>query len=660
MRCQPLIAALVGTLMCAGVQAQGTAGPEDFFDLPLEDLLSIEVSSVSRKNEALGDTAAATFVVTGDSIRQRGITTIAEALRGVPGVHVGRINASQWAISIRGFSGRYTNKLLVLVDGRSVYVPSFSGVYWDELDTLLDDVDRIEVIRGPGGTLWGPNAVNGVINIITRSAAETQGSLLVAGAGNRERAGGSVRYGAKLGDRTFGRVYAKYTEHEGFENLLTNQDTNERWDNARVGFRVDSEPTDRDTWTLQGDSYDIKGRQQEGLIRTNTFLNDYEAQGGNLLSRWTRTLDENESFSVQAYFDHMNRNESLIKQRHNTFDLDFQHRRPLGARQELLWGLSYRHVRDDITSAGVLALDPSQRSVSHYGAFVQSEITLGETTRMIVGSKFDRNAFSGFEYQPNLRMVWQPNGQHTVWGSIARAVRTPSRAEQDGTFLLTPPTNTLFGDPDLGAVNLMAIEFGYRFTAGNGLSLDLTAFHNEYRDLIGTRLSLPPSRPPLLDLALGNNLKGQSDGFEAALSWQVMNRWRLSGNYTYIDLDVEPASGGQNETVFAGLPTDTAPHQLTIDSDLTLSDNWFLHVRGQYVDALPASIVPGSELAASLRPESYTGLDASLTWRQNDSLEVLFSGKNLLGNRFEFLGETFTPASDIGRMMYLQLRMRWQ
>ncbi len=639
-------------------QAQGRSGSEDFFDLPLEDLLSIEVSSVSRKKEALGDTAAATYVVTGDSIRQRGITTIAEALRGVPGVHVGRINAAQWAISIRGFSGRYTNKLLVLVDGRSVYVPSFSGVYWDELDTMLDDIDRIEVIRGPGGTLWGPNAVNGVINIITQSAAETQGTLLVAGAGNQQTAGGSLRLGSQLGDNTFGRVFAKYSEHEGFDNLLTNRDSSERWDHSRIGFRVDSQPNDRDSLTLQGDSYRIDGIQQVGILGVNVALGDYQAEGSNVLGRWTRSLDESDSVSVQAYVDYIRRRETFIDQRHTTVDLDFQHRKALSQRQDLLWGLSYRRVSDDISNGQRLRLEPGRKAVSHYGAFIQSDIALTDTTRLIIGSKFDRNAFTGFEYQPNLRMLWQPSDQHTLWGSLARAVRTPSRAEQDGRFALAFPLNALSGDPDIESENLAAVEFGYRFVADNGASLDLTLFRNDYSELVGSQVQLPPAQPPRLDLVFNNNLVAKSYGLEASVSWQVMQRWRLSGNYSYVDLEVEPANPHQQGLVFNGLQFGTAPHQLTVDSDLTLGDNWFLHLRGQYVDAIPGS--PTQTGLPTVDPDNYVGLDASLTWRHGESVEIMLAANNLLGSRLEYLGETLTPASDIGRMAYLQIRMLWQ
>ncbi|MFK7958664.1 MAG: TonB-dependent receptor plug domain-containing protein, partial [Lysobacterales bacterium] len=592
-----------------------------------------------------------------DSIRQRGITTVAEALRGVPGVHVGRINTGQWAVSIRGFSGRYTNKLLVLVDGRSVYVPSFSGVYWDELDTLLDDIDRIEVIRGPGGTLWGPNAVNGIVNIITRNAAETPDTLLVAGSGNQQPMVGNIRSGFALGSNTAGRVFAKVSEHDGFRNQLDQQDSNEQWDQTRLGFRLDSEPNQRDSLTLQGDTYRLDGQQQEGILGLDVSLGDYRASGSNLLGRWSRTLSDNQSYSLQAYFDHVSRRESFLQQRHDTIDLDFQHRVPLSETQDLLWGINYRRVSDRLYNGTQLLLTPERNTASHYGLFVQNEITLGASTRVILGSKFDQNAFTGFEYQPNLRVVWQPNDRHTVWASIARAVRTPSRIEQDARITLPQPVNALFGNPDIESENLASIEFGYRFSADNGFSLDVTAYKNEYRDIIGSELRFPPTQPPLLDIVFNNNLTSESHGVEAALSWQPSPRWRLNGNYTLVKLGVDLQNPNDAGLVFEGLQLRTPEHQFTLDSDWTISDNWFFHLRTQYVDGVPPS--QSLTAASSEKTESYVGVDASLSWRHSDRLELLLSAKNLLGTRLEFLGETLTPGSEIDRMGYLQLRFSW-
>ncbi|MCK5229802.1 MAG: TonB-dependent receptor, partial [Desulfobulbaceae bacterium] len=427
--------------------------PTDMTELSLEELMNIEITSVSKKPEKLADAAAAVFVVTREDIRRSGVTSIPEALRMAPGINVARIDSNKWAVTSRGFNGRFANKLLVLIDGRSVYTPSFSGVHWEVIDIFLEDVDRIEVIRGPGATLWGANAVNGVINIITKHAADTQGGLIAMGAGTEERGFGGVRYGTDMGETTYGRFYAKGFKRDEFVHNTTGDDAGDDWDMLRGGFRLDSLLYDRDSVTVQGDIYQGNMNQTLHLPTVsgpffNKIVEDKaEVEGWNLLTRWQHTLSPTSDFTLQVYYDRTNRDEFVYGEIRDTFDIDLQHQFAAYKRHEVIWGLGYRYTHDDFSDSEILRLDPDSRSDELFSAFVQDKITLMEDCLWLtIGSKFEHNDYTGYEIQPNARLFWAPHTDHKVWASVGRAVRTPSRMEDDIWFINTtfpsidPPT----------------------------------------------------------------------------------------------------------------------------------------------------------------------------------------------------------------------------
>ena len=439
-----LVSTLLSSILLANpVQASGSM--DNYLDLPLEDLLSMEVTSVSKKKQRLTEAAAAVFVITQEDIRRSGVTSIPEALRLAPGLQVAKIDANKWAISSRGFNTQFVNKLLVLIDGRSVYTPSYSGVYWDAQDTLLEDIDRIEVIRGPGATLWGANAVNGVINIITKQAGDTQGGLMVASAGNEEKVIAGLRYGAELNKNTHGRLYLKFNERDSSYAPGLDDEAGDDWKSLRGGFRIDSQPSDKDRWTVQGDVYEADENQTLNLWRdpsdpsnlnfapfyldANT-ADEIESSGWNLLTRWDHLLSNTSNITLQLYYDHTKRAENFLLQEQDTLDIDFQHQLEVFGNHDLVWGLGYRHIEDEFSNTYIVAFLPDSGSSDLFSAFLQDEIELlPDRLRLTLGSKFEQNDFTGFEVQPSARLIWLPTERSTLWGSVSRAVRTPSRLE---------------------------------------------------------------------------------------------------------------------------------------------------------------------------------------------------------------------------------------
>ena len=462
------------------IHAGVSSPPIDLTKLSLEELMDIEVTLVSRKKEKLFETAAAAFVLTQEDIRRSGVTSIAEALRLVPGMVVARIDANKWAVSARGFNGRFAQKLLVLIDGRSAYTPLFSGVFWEVQDVLLEDVERIEVIRGPGATLWGSNAVNGVINIATRSAQDSQGGMAVVGGGTEERAVGQLRYGGRLGEDAYYRVYGKYFDRDAFVDA-EGQDGADEWHMARGGLRLDWQADERNTLTTQGDIYGGGTGQRyrfAALEPPYQRVVDDETQraGGNILVRWEHLNSAKSDLALQVYYDRTEWDDVLMQEIRDTYDVDFQHRFALSARQEVVWGWGYRHTRDATRGGFEFSLEPARRGVNFFSFFAQDNIALTDRKlRLIAGGKFEYNDYTGFEYQPNARLLWTPQPEQTAWAAVSRAVRLPSRADDDVrlAFLTLPPgtilDNTLpamvvgMGDRQMKAEKLHAFEAGYRF-----------------------------------------------------------------------------------------------------------------------------------------------------------------------------------------------------
>jgi len=628
-----------------------------FAEMDLEQLMDINVTSVTGVKESWFQTPAALDVITSEDIRRSGHRSIPEALRLVPGLHVARINKANWAISARGFSSRFANKLQVLIDGRRLYDPLFSGVYWDVQDYVLEDIDRIEVVRGPGATLWGANAVNGVINVTTKSAAETQGLYLTGGGGNELQGFGAVRYGGKIDDDSHFRVYGKYRNFDESEDLAGGERPDD-WDMFQTGFRFDFNSTAETTLTIQGDAYHAP-RQGEGTQRasptghfaTTSLVGDGRITGGNVLMRLEHQISEDNNWRVQAYYDRTDRTGNTdFEYTRNSFDIDFRHHFLLGDRHEILWGMGYRHDRDDIENdPPFFVVDPGDRSMDTFSAFVQDTITLkeGEWFAMF-GSKFEENDFTGFEIQPNARLWWTPDDRQTIWGAISRPVRTPSRVEDDMSILFAfadtgllaggAPTGTLVpltltGDRSVESEELLSYELGYRVKLTEDFTLDAAGFYNKYDRLIF-----------LNDNNVFDNVgEAETYGVELAANWHVADNWRLQGSYSFLDVQADDG----NETAIEG---DSPENQFQLRSELDITDDLEFNGALYYVDTLPAQ-----------ETEEYVRLDLGLTWRPSPNLELALWGQNLLDPvHMEFDTESFLDSpSEIERSVYLQASFRF-
>jgi iron complex outermembrane receptor protein len=575
--------------------------------LSLEQLMDVEVTSVSRRPEKLSTTASAIQIITGDDIRRSGASSIPEALRLAPNLQVAQVSSSEWAVSARGFNNTLANKLLVLVDGRTIYTPLYAGVFWDVQNLPLDAVDRIEVVSGPGGTLWGANAVNGVINIITKPAEDTQGLLVEGGAGSELHGFGAVRYGRRSASGFAYRLYG-----HGFGRGSTVRadgiDPRDSWGMGQGGVRLDWNGGKADAFSVQSDYYD--GRPDaDGRGRT-------VARGGNALGRWTRTLSDESDLQLQVYYDRSWRDFGIgLTEDLTSYDLDGQHRFQLGRRQEVIWGLAARLMVDDTESDTSLAFLPANKTLQLYGGFVQDEIALsGDRLRLSLGSKFEHNSYTGFEVQPSVRLAWTPGSRHTVWGAVSRAVRTPSRIDRD-FFLFAAPSVPILAGGDIQSEKLIAYELGWRAQARPRLSLSVSTFYNDYDDLRTVEPGPPPAGIPF---TLGNGLRGHAYGAELATVYQVSDRLRLRGGYTFLKkkLSLKPGSADPNGGRGEG---NDPEHQFLIQSVADLPGRLELDAVFRFVDALPDPRVP-----------SYAELDLRLGWMATGHLELAVIGQSLL------------------------------
>lgn len=632
----------------SGGDADGTVDdPEGILNLDLEQLvktdvvvpsMDIEVTSVAKQESTVGRSPAAIFVVTNEMIRRSGATSIPEALRMVPGMDVARIEANTWAVTCRGFKSRFANKLLVLIDGRTVYTPEFSGVYWDIQDLLLEDVERIEVIRGPGSTLWGANAVNGVINIITKTAKQTQGALITAGGGGvQDRAINGVRYGGQIGEGLYWRAYGKQFERgPGYDPAGAHDD----WRMGRGGFRLDwqPDPCECNTLTVQGDYYG--GREGHKMPfpnrdppGTEVLIGNEHVSGANVLARWTHVVDDDSDWMLQSYFDRALRRGSVSFEQIDTFDVEWQHRFPLGQRQRIIWGLNFRQIHDSFRDdAFALSFDPLSRTMSLFGGFIQDEITLVEDRlSFTAGCKLEDHYFTGFNYQPSGRLLWTPDRKHSFWASVSRAVRTPSRFEHDG-FATDPPFPDYSGgfpptwiylrwdgNPDVSNEELMAYEIGYRAEVSKRFAFDLAVFYNAYENLKTKRRGTPLFEWPdrlIIPFNLVNEMPGETYGVEVVGHWTMSDTWRFTAWYSFLqmelnELDVTP------EYSEAG---DSPHNQARLQSSWDLPRDWQFDLALRYVDNLPSvQQVP-----------SYLSMDVRLAWVPSENFELALVGQNLL------------------------------
>jgi iron complex outermembrane recepter protein len=640
--------------------------PKDLTELDLEQLMKIEVTSVSKQAQPISQAAAAVFVISQEDIRRSGVTSIPEALRMAPGIQVARIDSHRWAISARGFNGEFANKLLVLMDGRTLYSPLYSGVFWDVQDTVLEDVDRIEVIRGPGTSLWGANAVNGVINIITKKAKDTQGLLAVAGAGTEERGFTTLRYGGSIGADTQYRLYGKHFERDNFSRM-NGSPGHDSWRNTSGGFRLDHEATSRDSIMVQGSHYkgSADSELREQLLVApfqQDLLSRVHFSGSHILSRWKHAFDDGSSFVVQSYYDRTEREGAVLSEHHDIFDVDAQHAFGWGQAQRIVWGGGYRAIHNRFTNSDQISLIPSTRFTSLFSGFIQDEITLvPDRLAFIGGTKLEHNDFIGFVVQPSGRVRWTPTDRLTFWGSVSRGVRTPSLSEDDirvrqQTFPGLPPTLVAgFGNRGFQGETVAAYELGSRWQAHEQFSIDVAAFFNRYDNLRsfeqGTPFLATNPAPPhvVVPFHVGNKLSAETYGVEVYSEWRPYDWWRLHATYTYLMIRMLP---GISTDPTGKTPEGESPrHQGSLRSLMKLPGNLELDLWGRYVDRLPAIAIPG-----------YFDLDVRLGWRPIESFDISVVGQNLVEpQRPEFLSTLGSQASSqqIQRGMYVKLTWRY-
>jgi iron complex outermembrane recepter protein len=632
----------------AGAQAEGGKASSDILNLDIEQLaktpvvvpsMDIAVTSVTKEVSTVGHSAAAIFVITPEMIRRSGATCIPEVLRMVPGMDVAQINSSTWAISCRGFNSAYANGLLVLIDGRSVYNPDFSGVYWYMQDVLLEDVERIEVIRGPGGTLWGSNAVNGVINIITKKAQDTQGAYAMAGGGSHQQLLDGARYGGKIGDDCSYRIYGKSFER-GPDFDPTGQ-VDDAWRQGRFGFRADWEPDcdKSNTFTILGDHF--VGSTDNSLIPTSPAIPSIQ-NGEDLLMRWRHVYDKDSDWSVQAYYDNYMQGNTLLTEQVRTYDVEFQYRFPVGDRHSITCGTGFRNVVSYLPGGDTFTTYfPTPYFTTNYtNQFVQDEIAIVEDRlTYTVGCKLEQNPYTGNEYQPTMRMIWTPDNHHSVWGAISRAVRIPSRSEEqvDVTLPAAFPGGypRVHGSNDLVSNVVLDYELGFREQANEQLSWDITAFYSVYDQLMSYQSGFPfgeavPPPPHLIFPSVRTNgVAGDTYGVELSGNYEVSERWRLYVQYTLFEMnlfaDPQPPTGVGFDPC----------NQIYLRSAWDLRDDLEFDLMSRYVDSLPGLGVP-----------SYITMDLRLAWRARKHLELAVVGQNLLQqDHWEFSGNT--PAAPV-------------
>src|SRR5688572_4196554 len=636
-----IIVATLGCLLllpCVGSTADAGASappPSNLGDLTIEDLMNVTVTSVAKKETPLQHSPAAIAVITSEDIRRIGATTIPEALRIVPGMNVARINANEWAVSSRGFNSQYANKLLVLVDGRSAYTPTFAGVYWHSLDLMLEDLDRIEVIRGPGGALWGANAVNGVINIISKSARDTQGFLANTAFGTDLQPLSSVRYGGQIGTNLYFRLYGQLLNHSSFE-MTDGSDAHDDWTSGRGGLRLDWHPTEHDHLLVDASLHLSRIAQEYSeahltpVAGMDNHIVNNDNRGGHVLGRWNRNLAEDSGISLQFYWDRFDHTFSGARETRDTFDIEGQHHFQLGSRQSVMWGLGYRYSpahNDSSETSRWLIEDTHDQLVS---AFLQDEINLiPDQLKLTLGAKLEHNDYTGFEFQPSGRLLWTPHQNHSLWGSISRAVRTPSRFEKSliaDQAAFQPPASppvliTVFPAEDLKAEELLAFELGYRVEATKQLAFDVAGFYNQYDHLITYSPGAPefttdPAPPHLLIPLQGNfNNSGETYGVEIGAQWQPFESWKIAAGYTWLHMRLHPEESPENEN---------PQHQVQLRSSLSLTRDLTLHGAAYYVDDVTVGLVNGS---ADI--PSYIRVDAGLTWRPKPWVEFSIWGQNL-------------------------------
>ena len=599
-------------------QPDSSASAEALKKLSIEQLMNLEVTSVSRRPERLAQAASAIQVITQQDIRRSGASSLPEALRLVTNLQVAQVNSRDWAISARGFNSTTANKLLVLIDGRTVYTPLYSGVFWDVQDVPLGDVDRIEVISGPGATLWGANAVNGVINVITKRARETQGLVVSGGGGTELRGFGTTRYGGALGSHVNYRIYGKGWAREP-SVLPGGQDATDDWHMEQAGFRLDWDASTINQVTMQGDLYN-------GRISQAT-AGDIAVSGGNVVAKWSHTVSANSAVTAQLYYDRTNRNiPGTFGEDLDIYDVDLQHATRLGARHDVVWGLGYRLINDRVVNSALLAFLPPHVTRQWFTGFVQDEIALiPDRLHVALGTKVEHNDYTGYEIQPSGRVSWRLSPSGTLWAAVARALRTPSRIDRELFFPAQPPY-VIAGGPGFHSEEELAYELGYRHQRG-ALALSVATFYSRYHGLRSVEQVNPPTPSPAV---IANGQYGESYGAEVTADYLITKGWRVRAGHTELRIHIWP-NPGSTDTTRGASESQTPDRQFFLFSSLDLPAHLRLDAGMRAIDDITRQQVPG-----------YAELNAKLTWQPTPQLDLSLVGQNLLHDRHAEFGAPAT------------------
>jgi iron complex outermembrane receptor protein len=643
-----------------GVTAALGWSQRDLGEASLEELLNIKITSVSKKEQTLSRAAAAVFVINQDDIRRSGATSIPDLLRMAPGVEVAQINANRWAISIRGFNSAYANKVLVLIDGRSVYTGTFSGVIWDQVSIPVEEIERIEVIRGPGGSVWGANAVNGVINIVTKSSQDTKGGLIGAGAGSSVT-DDSVRYGGGLGGKGSYRLFGRYSRTADFD--ASSRGAGDGWDRKQGGFRTDWSFSPRTSLTVEGDYYYNHGGQAlTGSLfpsqPVQLFASGFYAQGGHLGAQWTHTLATGAEESFHLFYTAWDRIEQSTPVSDRSLDFEYQNHFHMGSRHDLVAGVGFRRDTGTLTGSGWIQFIPPTRTDNLASAFFQDEIALASTLRLTIGSKFEHNSYTGFEFEPTVRLAWAATPKSTLWASANRAIAQPAQYETSiaaivGTVGFDNNTTALigmYGNPSLHAEEFRDFEFGYRNQFARNVSLDLATFMGSYRNLVVLQAQpmkvIPEPGGPQIEFptVVANANKQFSYGSELSFNWDLIDRWRLSTGYALLE---QVATNNTAAGFLSGTGLSTDPkHVVQAHSRLNLPgkvefDQWIWWTSGLVANNIP----------------SHTRVDLRLARRLGESAEIGITGQNLTRPRFVEFGDSYGFAGTANpRSVFAQLR----
>jgi iron complex outermembrane receptor protein len=623
----------------------------------LEELMDIDITTVAKRSQSWFEAPAAVHVISSDDIKRSGASSIPEALRLAHNLQVAQRGSHAWAITGRGFNTELANKLLVMIDGRTIYTPLFSGVFWDRQDYLIEDIDRIEVISGPGGTLWGANAVNGVINIITRNAEDAQGLYAEAGGGSMLKGFGGVRYGGEIADGAHYRIYGKYFDR-GSQVFPDGKSASDSWHMGQGGFRVDGRTSEQSTLTLQGDFYVNRG----GL----TTGGEAKVIGGNALGRWSHEFSGESDATLQLYYDRthlfnpvppfvINSVEfapagTLIDDLH-TYDFDFQYRFQLGENNHVVWGVGYRFTHDVVQSSPFVGFLPATLNQHLFSGFIQSEIALSKDLFFTIGTKLEHNGYTGWELEPSSRVKWDIADRNLLWAAISRAVRTPSRIDRDVTeptppyFVFPPDLPLLVGGTNFKSETVIAYELGYRSQIAPDFATSVSVFYNSYDDLRSTSLTAVYVFP----LYFENNLEGETYGVELNTTYNVFDWWRLHAGYSLLKEDIRTKPG---TTDFNNAMNETADpeHQFTLRSSMDLPHDMGLETTARWIDILrnyngqTAGTVP-----------SYWEVDLCVRWQVTTTLRFSVVGQNLIHDQHPEYGFPNPTRVEIQRSVYGKL-----